>query len=251
MQRFDNSALTQLTEGEFSYCELGFKKSKLFPFDLGLSWMFHRYFFSKWSPFKGFTDVASNYTPHWLILSSGRTRSRCRMRLSQRDSISTESTQRERRFWDWPLHLKFQSFFVDSAEVESDSTLTQLTWSLTQRWLSWRTRNETSRQLSHCWMIKIATPDCRFGITKKIWGKSFNGSAHVQTCFLVLSDSRLQEMYVAGACMVWLGLGYLQCTHPDLDHFIQHTTLLAHIKCIKRFAVHQHDQCQTAWFYFC
>ncbi len=48
------------------------------------------------------------------------------------DSTSTESTQKT------PTFTKILSFRVDSVDVESYSALTQLTWSLTWRWLSWR-----------------------------------------------------------------------------------------------------------------
>ncbi len=48
------------------------------------------------------------------------------------DSTSTESTQKT------PTFTKILSFHVDSVDMESHSSLTQLMWSLTWRWLSWR-----------------------------------------------------------------------------------------------------------------
>jgi hypothetical protein len=79
--------------------------------------------------------------------------SQCRVRLHvnwvnpEWDSTSTESTQKA------PTFTKISSFRVDSVDVESHSALTQSTWSLTWRWLSWR-GNETRRQQSHCQMLK-------------------------------------------------------------------------------------------------
>ncbi len=48
------------------------------------------------------------------------------------DSTSTESTRNDEIF------VNVGAFCVDSVDVESHSALTQLTWSLTPRWLSWR-----------------------------------------------------------------------------------------------------------------
>jgi hypothetical protein len=48
------------------------------------------------------------------------------------DSMSTESTRNDKIF------VNVGVFCVDSVDMESHSTLTQLTWSLTPRWLSWR-----------------------------------------------------------------------------------------------------------------
>jgi hypothetical protein len=48
------------------------------------------------------------------------------------DSTSTESKQKT------PTFTKILSFRVDSVDVKSHSALTQLTWNLTWRWLSWR-----------------------------------------------------------------------------------------------------------------
>ncbi len=48
------------------------------------------------------------------------------------DYMSTESTQNDKIF------VNVGVFCVDSVDVESHSTLTQLTWSLTPRLLSWR-----------------------------------------------------------------------------------------------------------------
>jgi hypothetical protein len=50
---------------------------------------------------------------------------------TERVSTSTESTQKT------PTFTKILSFRVDSVDVESPSALTQLTWNLTWRWLSW------------------------------------------------------------------------------------------------------------------
>ncbi len=48
------------------------------------------------------------------------------------DSTSTESTRNDKIF------VNVGVFCVDSVDVESNSALTQLTWSLTPLWLSWR-----------------------------------------------------------------------------------------------------------------
>ncbi len=48
------------------------------------------------------------------------------------DSTSTESTRNDKIF------VNVGVLCVDSVDVESHSALTQLTWSLAQRWLSWR-----------------------------------------------------------------------------------------------------------------
>jgi hypothetical protein len=48
------------------------------------------------------------------------------------DSTSFESTQNDKIF------VKVGIFCVDSVDVESNSALTQLMWSLTQHWFSWR-----------------------------------------------------------------------------------------------------------------
>ncbi len=48
------------------------------------------------------------------------------------DSMSTESTRNDE------ILVNVSAFCIDSVDVESHSVLTQLTWSLTPRWLSWR-----------------------------------------------------------------------------------------------------------------
>jgi hypothetical protein len=48
------------------------------------------------------------------------------------DSTSTEPTRNDEIF------VNVGAFCVNSVDVESHSALTQLTWSLTLRWLSWR-----------------------------------------------------------------------------------------------------------------
>ncbi len=48
------------------------------------------------------------------------------------DSTSTESTRNDKIF------VNVGVFCVDSVDVQSHSALTQLTWSLAPRWLSWR-----------------------------------------------------------------------------------------------------------------
>ncbi len=64
--------------------------------------------------------------------------SQCQVRLhingvnTEWDSTSTEST------WNDKIFVNVGVFCVDSVDLESHSALTQLTWSLNPRWLSWR-----------------------------------------------------------------------------------------------------------------
>jgi hypothetical protein len=67
------------------------------------------------------------------------------------DSMSTESMQ------NTPTFTKILSFRVDSVDMESHKTLTQLTWSLTWLWLSWRVmRLRVNWVTAECWKIPIS-----------------------------------------------------------------------------------------------
>jgi hypothetical protein len=67
------------------------------------------------------------------------------------DSTSTASTQKALMF------SKISSFHFESVDVESKSVLTQPTWSLTWRWLSWRgMRLGFNRVTSECYKIRIS-----------------------------------------------------------------------------------------------
>jgi hypothetical protein len=67
------------------------------------------------------------------------------------DSMSTESMQNK------PTFTKILSFRVDSVDMESQSMLTQLMWSLTWLWLSWRgMRLCINWVTTECWKIWIS-----------------------------------------------------------------------------------------------
>jgi hypothetical protein len=103
--------------------------------------------FSKSYPFKG--PRAGHVWLFWLDSS------RSHWVDAETDSPPSESTWNEtarqlsqcgvRLHVNWvneeyctPTFTKISSFRIDSVDVESHSALTQLTWSLTPRWLSWR-----------------------------------------------------------------------------------------------------------------
>jgi hypothetical protein len=112
---------------------------------MGPIWTFHRYFFLNTVPLKVpellmYACFGLFHLPHTESMRSQTLR-----QLSQRgarlhvnwvnaewDSKPTESTQKT------PTFTKILSFRVDSFDVESHSTLTQLTWNLTWCWLIWR-----------------------------------------------------------------------------------------------------------------
>ncbi len=95
------------------------------------------------------TESTRSETPRQL--SQRRVRLHVNWVIAEWDSRSTESTQKA------PTFTKISSFRVDSVDVESHSALTQSTWSLTWRWLSWLgMRLGVNRVTAKCKKIRIS-----------------------------------------------------------------------------------------------
>ncbi len=68
--------------------------------------------------------------------------------IAEWDSTSTELTRNDEIF------LNVGAFCADTVDVESHSELTQLTWSLTPRWLSWQ-GSENDKSFYVAWSKKL------------------------------------------------------------------------------------------------
>ncbi len=98
-------------------------------------WIFFDFVLEFADLFKFFKDSAVTQLRQSLIprqLSQRQVRFHVSWVNAEWDSPSTESTLNDKIF------VNVSVFCVDSVDVESHSALTQMTWSLAPRWLSWR-----------------------------------------------------------------------------------------------------------------